>query len=312
MADAFIHPLADVQSSDIGSGTRVWQFVVILPGAKVGADCNVCAHSFIENDVVVGDRVTIKSGVQLWDGLRIADDVFIGPNVSFTNDKLPRSKQHLAAPLATEIESGASLGAGCVVLPGLRIGRCAMVGSGSVVTRSVPSNAIVMGNPARIVGYVDAASLTPGEEAAVSEAAVARPTRVRGVKRYALPRVNDIRGSLSAGEFGRELPFVPQRYFLVFEVPSVETRGQHAHRVCHQFLVCVCGRCSVVADDGVNREEFLLDRPHVGLHIPPMVWATEYNYSADAVLLVFASHYYDAADYIRDYGEFLALADALK
>ena len=312
MADAFIHPLADVQSRDIGGGTRIWQFVVILPGAKVGTDCNVCAHSFIENDVVIGNRVTVKSGVQLWDGLRIADDVFIGPNVSFTNDKSPRSKHHLQSPLVTEIESGASLGAGSVVLPGLRIGRHAMVGSGSVVTRSVPSNAIVMGNPARIVGYVNAPSPTLDEGATVSEGAQERSTRVGGVKLHALPRIADIRGSLSVGEFGRELPFVPKRYFLVFEVPSVETRGQHAHRKCHQFLICVCGRCSVVADDGINREEFLLDRPNAGLYIPPMVWATEYNYSADAVLLVFASHYYDSNDYIREYGEFLALTEVLR
>ena len=148
---AFIHPLADVQSRQIGEGTRIWQFVVVLQGASIGSDCNICAHVLIENDVVIGDRVTVKSGVQLWDGLRVEDDVFIGPNVTFSNDKFPRSRQYLASPLTTHVAAGASLGAGCTILPGLSIGQNAMVGAGAVVTRSVPANAIVVGNPARIV-----------------------------------------------------------------------------------------------------------------------------------------------------------------
>lgn len=110
---------------------------------------------------------------------------------------------------------------------------------------------------------------------------------------------------LSAGEFGRDLPFMPKRYFVVFDVPSAEVRGEHAHRQCHQFLVCISGNMSVVVDDGTHREEFRLDRPDAGLHISPLVWATQYRYSPDAVLLVFASEHYDAADYIRNYDEFL-------
>ena len=120
-------------------------------------------------------------------------------------------------------------------------------------------------------------------------------------------RVADIRGSLTVGEFERTVPFPVKRYFMVFDVPSVETRGEHAHRVCHQFLICVRGSCAVVADDGKNRQEFLLDRPDIGIHLPPMVWGIQYKYSADAMLLVFASHYYDSADYIRDYAEFRRL-----
>lgn len=149
-----VHPLSDVQSDAIGPGTRIWQFVVVLKGAVLGADCNLCAHVFVENDVVIGDRVTIKSGVQLWDGIRMGDDVFIGPNVSFTNDKFPRSKQLVEGVPKTIIESGASIGAGSVVLPGLTIGRKAMVGAGSVVTRSVPPYAVAVGNPARVVRYL--------------------------------------------------------------------------------------------------------------------------------------------------------------
>ena len=152
---ASIHPSADVKSHSIGEGTSVWQFVVILAQARIGRDCNINAHCFIENDVVLGDRVTVKCGVYLWDGLRIADDVFIGPNATFTNDRLPRSKQYPDSFPQTVIERGASIGAAAVILPGLTIGAGAMVGAGAVVTRDVPARALVVGNPARIVRYQD-------------------------------------------------------------------------------------------------------------------------------------------------------------
>jgi acetyltransferase-like isoleucine patch superfamily enzyme len=143
--------LADVQSTAIGEGTRIWQFCVVLPGATIGRDCNICSHCFIENDVVIGDRVTIKSGVQLWDGLRVGDDVFIGPNATFTNDRHPRSGNRGFECLPTMLETGCSVGAGAVILPGVRIGRRAVVGAGAVVTKDVPDGATVVGNPARIL-----------------------------------------------------------------------------------------------------------------------------------------------------------------
>ncbi len=149
--DYYIHKYADVQSTFIGSGTRVWQFVVILPGATIGCDVNICSHCFIENDVMIGNRVTIKNGVQIWDGTRIGDDVYIGPNVTFTNDKYPRSKIIPKFFLPTIIMDGASIGAGAVILPGLTIGSGAMIGAGAVVTKSVPNNQVVIGNPARII-----------------------------------------------------------------------------------------------------------------------------------------------------------------
>src|SRR5665647_3701659 len=138
MARADIHITADVKSNLIGDRTRIWQYVVVLPDAKIGSDVNICSHCLIENDVVIGDRVTIKSGVQLWDGLRIGNDVFVGPNVTFTNDKFPRSKIYPETFLGTRIDSGASIGGGAVILPGVVVGMGAMVGAGAVVTKSVP------------------------------------------------------------------------------------------------------------------------------------------------------------------------------
>lgn len=301
------HPSADIQSKTIGLGTRIWQFAVVLPGAKIGEDCNICSHCLIENDVVLGDRVTIKSGVQLWDGLRVGDDVFIGPNASFANDSFPPSKKIPEKFSQTVLEAGASIGAGATILPGITIGSRAMVAAGAVITRSVPPNALVEGNPAKIVGYVDAARGEDASTEPVKTEVGTSATRVKGASLYRLPRVPDIRGSLTVGEFDRSIPFAVKRYFMVFDVPSMETRGEHAHRECHQFLICVRGSCAVVADDGTNRQEFQLDRPDVGIHLSPMVWGIQYRYSADAVLLVFASHYYDSADYIRNYADFLAM-----
>ena len=155
LANNDIHPLADIATTDIGLGTRIWQFVVILPKARIGSECNICAHVFIENDVVVGDRVTIKSGVQLWDGLHVGNDVFIGPNATFTNDRYPRSKKYPREFLQTFIEDGASIGAGAVILPGLTIGAGAMVAAGAVVTKNVAPRSLVRGNPARHVRFLE-------------------------------------------------------------------------------------------------------------------------------------------------------------
>lgn len=159
----YIHPDSRIESgASVGDGSKIWAFVHVLPGARIGRDANVCDHVFIEGDVVIGDRVTIKSGVQLWDGLRVEDDVFIGPNATFTNDKFPRSKEYPEKYLQTTIRRGASIGAGAVVLPGITIGEKSMVGAGAVVTRDVPPHSVVAGNPARIMGYVDDARAPEG------------------------------------------------------------------------------------------------------------------------------------------------------
>ena len=150
----FIHPTADVLTQEIGKETLVWQFCVILAKAKIGKNCNINCHVFIENDVVVGDDVTIKSGVQLWDGVRIEDNVFIGPNVTFTNDLRPRSKQYSEQFLTTTIRTGASIGANATIVAGITIGRYAMIGAGSVVTKDVPDFCLWYGNPAVFKAYV--------------------------------------------------------------------------------------------------------------------------------------------------------------
>ena len=134
----------------IGKDTRIWAFTHILGGAKIGVNCNICDHVFIENDVLIGDSVTIKCGVQIWDGISIGNDVFIGPNVSFANDKFPRSKKYQKKVLKTVIQDGASIGSGAVILPGILIGKQAMIGAGSVVTKSVPPSTTVFGNPAKV------------------------------------------------------------------------------------------------------------------------------------------------------------------
>lgn len=144
---------AVVDTKRIGAGTRVWEFTHVLRGARIGRDCNLNSHVFVENDVVVGDRVTVKCGVYLWDGIRLEDDVFVGPNVTFTNDRRPRSRVHPALAVTT-VGQGASVGAGAVIGPGVTIGRHALVGMGAVVTRDVPAHALVFGNPARRRGWV--------------------------------------------------------------------------------------------------------------------------------------------------------------
>ncbi len=273
----------------------------MLQGAKIGADCNICDHTFIEGGAQIGDRVTVKCGVQLWDGVTLEDDVFVGPNATFTNDPLPRSGRQPASYARTRVRQGASIGANATILPGITIGSEAMIGAGAVVTRDVPARAIVIGNPGYVTGYMD-------YEDALVQAVREQKTSplVGGAMLYHLPRIADHRGELSFAELNQSLPFPVSRYFLVFGVPSREIRGEHAHRTLHQYLVAVHGSCAVRLFDGKRSEEIVLDRPECALHVPPMIWTTQYKYSLDAVLLVLASEVYREADYIRDFDEYQA------
>ena len=315
MSRYFVHEKGLCESQTIGEGTRIWAFAHILPGARIGEHCNVCDQVFIENDVVIGDRVTIKCGVQLWDGLRVGNDVFIGPNVTFANDRFPRSKIYPAEFLKTTIGSGASIGANATILPGVTVGRNAMVGAGSVVTSDVPPNAVVYGNPARLQGYRAAG---PGP----------RPDRVlvplratEGIKENValgvggctlLPRpsFNALSGDCVAVEFDRDLPFAPRRQFFAHHVSGHKARDGYAHRICRQFIVAVSGSANVVVNDGRRTGEMCLDASSCGLLLEPLVWNTQYKFSSDAVLAVYASHPYDASDHIRDFDEFMLAAGA--
>lgn len=149
-----IHPTAEVQSEQIGQDTNIWQFCVVLKNAKIGNNCNINFNVFIENDVIIGNNVTIKSGVQIWDGLRIGNNVFISPNVAFTNDFIPRSKQHPNRFLTTTIDEGATIGANATIIAGITIGKFAMIGAGSVVTKCIPDYTLWYGNPAEFKAYI--------------------------------------------------------------------------------------------------------------------------------------------------------------
>lgn len=212
------------------------------------------------------------------------------------------------------VRANARLDAAAVIGEGVTIGQGAWVRAGAVVLRSIPPNAIVEGNPAQVVGYVNQAANDQRPDPRLinvqSLGELQRPARVPlevgNSALYLMRRVIDTRGSLTVGEVPTEVPFSPARYFAVFGVPSVELRGEHAHKQCQQFLICLHGSCRVLLDDGDKRCEVTLDRPDMGVYMPAMIWGTQYRYSPDAVLLVFASRPYEAEDYLRTYDDFLA------
>lgn len=295
----FIHPQALVETSNVGAGTRVWAFAHLLAGSVVGRDCNICDGVFIEGDVVVGDRVTVKGGVQLWDGVRLEDDTFIGPNASFSNDPFPRSRQRPAEFNRTIVRRGASIGANATLLPGIVVGERAMVGAGAVVTRDVPARSIVVGNPARVVGAVDADDERIGR---LQQPATAGLDAVRCVD---IPEIVDHRGSLSFGQTGSQIPFVPRRYFTIMNVPAGKGRGGHAHRTVEQFIVALRGRVAITLDDGARSRTVILESPRRGLYVPPMIWNDLDEMSPETVILCLASEEYEEAEYIRDRDSFV-------
>lgn len=251
----------------------------------------------------ISPSALIMPGAYVGDGVTIAEEVVVGPNACVLGRE--SSIGESSSP-ATTIKAGARIGANATIVSGVIVGAQAVVKPGSVVNRSVPPLAIVEGNPAIITGYVSTVSSgTKNGQVVLPQGPDKKLSRVKDVTLHRFKAVPDLRGNLAVGEFEREIPFFPKRYFLVFDVPTAETRGEHAHVHCEQFLICVRGTCSVVADDGVNREEFTLDSPDKGLYLPPMTWGIQYRYTRDAMLLVFASDYYDANDYIRDYDDFL-------
>ena len=260
------------------------------------------ARAIVSPQAVIGNGCLVGSGAVVGASVVLEDEVVVGPNVVFVESDDPTSG------LTSRVKRGVRIGANATLYAGITLSAESLVRPGAVVTRSVPPKAIVEGNPAAIVGYVGTEpSVTTSSLFPDGRGCGVQQTYVRGVSVHTFPIIPDLRGSLTVGEFTKEIPFAPQRYFMVFNVPSKEVRGEHAHRECHQFLICVRGSCAVVADDGLRRVEVTLDAPNRGVHLPPLTWGVQYKYSADALLLVFASQPYDAADYIRDYADFLAL-----
>lgn len=255
------------------------------------ADISPAAH--IDPDCRVGLGAVVCRGVT------VERDVTIGPYVVFVEPTGGEADSH--------VEAGVTIGAHATIYAGVRLAAKSVVRAGAVVTRSVPPGAIVEGHPATITGYVDTEPGFRSPALLQSSRNAVEATPVQGVTLHHFPVIPDLRGNLTVGEFERQIPFRPLRYFMVFGVPSKEIRGEHAHRVCHQFLICVRGSCAVVADDGKKRVELLLDAPHKGVYLPPQTWGIQYKYSEDAILLVFASHHYDAKDYIRNYNDFIEL-----
>lgn len=246
------------------------------------------------------------------DGNHISDDCII-PQSARIETCVSIGQRVVLAGDGIVIRANARLDAASVIGEGVTVGQGAWVRAGAVVLRSVPPNAIVEGNPAQVVGYVnlpdDGLRPNPRNVDIHAFSQLARPSRVPlevgNSALYLMRRITDARGALSVGEVPTEVPFSPARYFSVFNVPSVELRGEHAHKRCEQFLICMHGSCRVLLDDGTRRCEVTLDRPDMAVYMPAMIWGTQYRYSSDAVLLVFASRTYEAEDYLRTYDDFL-------
>jgi serine acetyltransferase/dTDP-4-dehydrorhamnose 3,5-epimerase-like enzyme len=272
--------------------------------AVIAPDAQIAPSVHLGDAVVVGAATRVAAGAYLGDGSSVGARVRIGGNATLADCG--------EGMTGVTIQDDVVIGAGSTIEAAVTIAAKAHVMAGAVVTRAVPPGAIVEGNPASIVGYVGAlAGDRPVDQRQAPAGQPVETTTVRGVTVHHFPVIPDMRGSLTVGEFDKQIPFVPRRYFMVFGVPSREVRGEHAHRECHQFLICVRGSCSVMADDGDRRIEIALDSPNKGVYLPPMTWGVQYKYSADAMLLVFASDYYDNKDYVRDYAEYLQLVRGL-
>lgn len=299
-----IHKSSEVQTKYVGSGTTIWQNVVILSGARIGRNVNICAHCFIENDVTIGDNVTIKSGVYIWNGTTVNDNVFIGPNVTFTNDKYPRSKNINKKILKTLLHSGCSIGGGTTILPGIVIGKNSLIGAGSVVTKSIPPYAMAKGSPAKIYDYIDN-DVYKNKKKNSKKIDTIKKNKISNYYLKELKTFKDLRGELSVGNFTDNIPFYPKRYFFIYGVPSKIIRGEHAHLKCKQFIICITGKCIIEIDDSKSKKKISLDSPKVGCYLPPLTWSRLHSFSKNAVILTFASHAYDEKDYIRTYSEYV-------
>lgn len=291
-------------SSDPSSTAHGGSAKVQASPAPGGQDRNtIDSRAVVCDRVQLGRDVSVAAGAYIGPGTKLGDDVAVGVNAALVPTEGGPDED-----TGITLRDGSSIGANATVLGGVTIGAGAIVSAGALVSRDVPPFAIVSGNPAHIGGYVSTASVSTETHLRASTLAIDQlPLPLGRATALGLPVITDLRGSLLFGEVGAGVPFDPARFFLVFDVPSREVRGEHAHRTLHQFLVCIQGSCRVAIDDGDVRTEIILDRPDVGLHLPPLVWATQFDYSPNAALLVLASDVYDESDYIRDYDDFATL-----
>ena len=279
----------------------IHQTAIIEKSARLGKNLTIGPNAVIGDNVTIGDNCIIDSGVNISRNSILESGVIIGSNTVFIEANIENEETE------TIIKKMVKIGPNTTIYPNIIVGESAAVKPGTVLMRTVPPYAIVEGNPATIVGYIDTIYRTNDLKKipAIQKELKSELIGVKGVTYHNFPIIPDLRGNLTVGEFNNQIPFEAKRYFLIYGVPTREVRGEHAHRLCHQFLICIHGHCSIVTDDGNNRVEILLDSPNKGLYLPPMTWSIQYQYSQDAILLVFASHYYDSDDYIRDYENFI-------
>lgn len=274
-----VDPGAPTTISGVGNGSDVGDGCRIAPDARVASSVRLAQNVVVDPGVTIGEGSTIAAGAFIGEGAVVADHALVGPNA--------------------------------VVDGGVRMGTHAQLTAGSIATEDVPAYAIAEGNPARIVGYRSSPAFAADRRLRASSLAQgSMPLELGRATLIELPRVHDLRGGLVFGEVDAHLPFAPVRYFTVFDVPSREVRGEHCHKQLQELLICVHGECTVMVNDGTERAEIVLDRPDVALHLRPMIWTAQYQYSPDAVLLVLCSHVYEADDYIRDYAQFEHLLHA--
>ena len=271
-------------------------------GAVIGSECNICDHVFIENDVVIGDKVTIKCGVQLWDGVRLEDEVFVGPNATFANDRYPRSKVYPSEYLKTHVLRGASIGANATILPGLTIGERSLVAAGSVVTRDVPAKVLVQGNPARPSAFLDADLVDVGARDDCEDPLEILP----GVEVRRVPRTSERSGALDLDRACSQYSFCGAA-FLRFDRGSQRRAlaGGHAYIRCAQFIVLFSGAVTALVDNARERRAVRLSVPGTGILMPPGTWGGYLAFAPGTMLGVFCSEPYDPADRIQDYRTFL-------
>ena len=246
---------------------------------------------FLDPKAKVGNNVYISQGAYICGIVTLDDDVFIGPNVVFVDSKFEKSKQS-----SIKVSKNVLIGGGSTIYPGVIIGENSVINPGSVVFDNIPSNVEVTGNPAKITAHLffRPQNLTPLEAG-----------DVEGVREYKLKNIVDLRGNLTVTEFDHSLPFVPKRLFFISGVPSEKIRGEHAHKKCEQLLVLASGSLTVSVEDGKMKQIIHLKDIGQAIYVPPMIWASQYNFRGDALLLVMASDHYDDTDYIRSYEDYL-------